>query len=100
MAFSGPLIAASPAVPGKAACADAAVIRVIEPFETRCGRAALTILTWGQNLPSNPSAKWSRSSSANGPLPAEPLTAMTRWSMLPDCAKNAAICSPSVASIR
>ncbi len=100
IAWSAPLMAARPALPGKAARAEAAVIRVTEPSARIWGSADFRMRTCGQNLPSNPAASAARSSSAKGPLPAAPLTASTRWSIGPDCAKNASMSIWSAASMR
>ncbi len=71
-ASTAPLTAAMPAVPGMAARAVAAPIRVIDPVAVRCGRTAWTAVTWPQNFSSNAVRSAARSSSANGPVPPAP----------------------------
>jgi len=82
-ASRAPLTAARPAVPGDAACAEAAVTNVTDPARVRCDSAACTASSWAKVLAANARRSTVRSRAANGPAPNPPLTHTTRWSISP-----------------
>ena len=80
---SAPLAAAIPAVPAKAARADAAVTMVTEPSRRNCGSAAWIAFTCAKNLPSKACRSAASSRAAIGPAPTAPgLALSTRWSIV------------------
>lgn len=90
--------AASAAVVGIAAPADAAVMNVNDPSLPKTCSAACAVTACGKSLPSTPSRRSASVRSANGLVPGSPVTVTTTWSTSPISAKNDRRAPPSRAS--